>query len=190
MPGTQIKFNGYYSLIVMGNLQANGTFSEPILFTSNNPNPQTKDWKSLIIKNSNTLINNCIIEYCEQCINCSGYGPTIINSEIKRFSYTGIYCESGSPYIKYNTIHDYIDPNNYTNQGIWIQIVSTAIIECNRIFDGSGYGIYTDSDIDIFNNIIYNINHVERGNGIATTNWSKANIRNNYIHNCQNGMNL
>ncbi|MBW8049376.1 MAG: T9SS type A sorting domain-containing protein [Cytophagales bacterium] len=185
--GTNIKFNGNYTFTVDGKLTAIGTEVDPIIFTSNILSPNEGDWNQLDINNSQTVIDHCIIEYCKTCINSSDYSPTISNNEIRYFSDDGIYSLKGSPLITNNVIHDYYS-NPYA-RGIWIQSTSNAIVDCNTVYNGLGYGIYSSSTILIKNNIIYNITGSDRGYGIDVRH-AISTINNNHIYFCRIGINI
>ena len=46
-PGVEIRFGGYFSIIVNGSLSAVGTQSDKIVFTSNKVNPAEGDWNTI-----------------------------------------------------------------------------------------------------------------------------------------------
>ena len=60
-PGTDVKFNGFYSLIVNGNLTAVGTPGNRINITSNQSSPSIADWYSIRVNS----IGNCELVYCD-----------------------------------------------------------------------------------------------------------------------------
>jgi len=76
-PGVQVKFNSGERLLVSGDLIAIGTETEPILFTSNLPNPQPGDWGNIEFLEgslptqvdpsgnylSGSILKHCIVEY-------------------------------------------------------------------------------------------------------------------------------
>lgn len=68
--GTEIKFDGYYSLIVNGTLKAIGDENNIINFTSNKTNPTNKDWNQIRINSSSisSEINYCLINYGHEAI--------------------------------------------------------------------------------------------------------------------------
>jgi len=61
-PGVEVRFNENTGVIVNGSLNAEGTVSDSILFTSSQPNPQLGDWTGIQINGSAELIF-CSIEY-------------------------------------------------------------------------------------------------------------------------------
>lgn len=85
-PGTQVKFNGNYSLTVYGTLLANGAPGDTIIFTSNQSVPMPGDWGSIILQYSDgSVLDHVKYLYATNGIN--GYGNqnlsvTITNSVI------------------------------------------------------------------------------------------------------------
>jgi len=182
LPGTKIKFDSSYKFTIEGKLLAIGSDSNRITFTSNLSIPKKGDWGGLIVKNSNTIIDNCIIEYCKTGINCSVVGPTIINNKIRSFVQTGIFCDAGSATIINNEIYDFNSTSS--RWGIWIGTLSNAPVECNYIHDGAS-GISVGSSISVKNNKIFKIRTVEKeGYGLKITYGSAPDIINNYINDC------
>ena len=60
--GTQLKFDGDYSIQVQGKLIAEGTSEDRINFTSNQNPPAPGDWKNIFFSNAD---NGCSLEYCD-----------------------------------------------------------------------------------------------------------------------------
>ncbi len=185
-PGTIITFNGNYFLKAIGTLKAKGIDSLKIIFTSN-LKQRAGDWNQITLNNSASIIENCIIEYSTIGFDFSGCSPTISNNEIRNFSTGGIYGSSGSPLIFNNKIHNFYGQEY--SWGIWIEGSSLARLECNTIFDGRGYGIITNSDNIVKNNIIRNIKYNStKGYGINVGNHGKPQIVNNFIDSCRIGI--
>ncbi|MBI5099602.1 MAG: right-handed parallel beta-helix repeat-containing protein [Nitrospirae bacterium] len=72
-PGVEVRFMGYYTGLYIGNswyltgvLKAQGTPSNPIVFTSNNPTPAPGDWMLIQFEDksvSASILEHVIIEY-------------------------------------------------------------------------------------------------------------------------------
>lgn len=63
-PDVVIKFDGYYTFYVDGNLNAIGNQTYDIIFTRNELNPSVTDWQGIKIKqNGRAHIENCNISY-------------------------------------------------------------------------------------------------------------------------------
>lgn len=184
-PGTNIKFNGYYSITVDGSLIANGTPLNTILFTSNLPSPAPGSWNRITVNGNSSVFNNCILEYFVwglEIVNCS---PIVTNNEFKKFTGTAIQASYCSSIISKNWIHDY-QSNEYTD-GIAYDGSSNIIVECNKIHDGGGYGIRPYGGGIVRNNVIYNITGSSRGYAMGCGAGTTARIENNYLHNCNSG---
>jgi len=65
-PGVTVKFNPGKALVIQGGgrLVANGTGSQPIIFTSNRtPPPASCDWETIRLFSNNNIVRYSIIEY-------------------------------------------------------------------------------------------------------------------------------
>lgn len=185
--GTPIKFNGSYSVTANGTLTAAGTSTAPILFTSNLPSPAPGDWNRIVVNSSESFFSNCILEYSTYGFELNNCHPYITGNEIRNFNGTGIYGNNASAFISKNHIHDF--NSSIYAQGITFDGYSNYMtVECNEIHDGGGYGIRPFSAAMVRNNVIYNINGVSRGIGMDFGGGCVAQIENNYIHDCNIGM--
>lgn len=184
-PGTNIRFNGTYSITANGILNATGNSSSPIIFTSNMTSPAPADWKGIFIYNAGSVVKYCLFDYCESGVWMFNYSAIIANNEIRNFNYIAIYGENSSSEVNNNWIHEY-------NSSIYSQGISwssgTPTIECNVIHDGGGYGIRAYSGL-VRNNDIYNILGSTRGFGMEFS-YGMPKVQNNYIHNCNTGMKI
>lgn len=183
-PGTKIKFNGYYSLIVNGTLNAVGSESNYINFTSNSTSPTNIDWNQILINSSSTAsqLKYCIVEYGKKD-NDDNIGIVhvlgelnIENCIIQYSQETGISSRGNTKTI--NILNNKISNCSY---GIAIDLGKSAniignkifninligmrigtnststIVQSNQISNCGFYGIQSWSDIVINNNILYNI---------------------------------
>jgi hypothetical protein len=64
-PGVEVRFDGNYALVVRGTLSAEGTASQPIRFTSNQPSPAPGDWAFIDFRAEGTasVLRHAIVEY-------------------------------------------------------------------------------------------------------------------------------
>lgn len=63
-PGVKLHFESGSGITVSGSIQAIGTISEPILFTSNKSDPRVGAWKGIVVKpGSSATLKHCRIEY-------------------------------------------------------------------------------------------------------------------------------
>jgi photosystem II stability/assembly factor-like uncharacterized protein len=138
-------------IIINGTLQAAGTETNPIKFTSLATNPQPRDWYGIrILTNGQT--------YCDYAHILYGYaGVTATSAQnlnitfglIQNNSQYGLKLSGTSVSIKDNTI------DNNGAYGIWTNSCAGSI-ERNTITRHSGYGIWIKGSTDISGNIINN----------------------------------
>jgi parallel beta-helix repeat protein len=161
-PGTIIRFDGYYRLLIRGSLEANGEPGKEISFTSNKDKPSQGDWEGIIFygEKSGGFLKNCRIHYafknfiwksspfiqsCTFTMNnyalyCSySKSAKIIENSITKNNF-GIYCDYSSPLIQKNTITD----NSY---GIYCVLSSAPIVGDNSIAANSEKDIYMDDSL-------------------------------------------
>ena len=60
-PGVEVYFADYYEILVEGNIQAIGTETDSIIFTSLQSTPQADDWKYVKLYYSDL---SCNFDYC------------------------------------------------------------------------------------------------------------------------------
>ncbi|MBI9068667.1 MAG: hypothetical protein JEZ09_15325 [Salinivirgaceae bacterium] len=117
--GTVLKFTNGSVIDVAywdansGQIVANGSVDEPVVFTSNSPSPAKGDWKGLYFYNgvNGTNLNNCKVEYAGSsdymgavALSESGNGTILFtNSEISNSNSYGITVDDESS-LDYSTI--------------------------------------------------------------------------------------
>ncbi len=148
-PGTALAFDPDTRLIIghetdpdlPGALNAAGSESSKIIFTSNG-NPQAPgDWKGILLgthlENEPSRLIHCIIEYGGQFladnIDCGGNSPVIYYMVSRYSAGNGLLCE-GSPLIFE------CEFNSNTGSGIYIRNGSPDIID-THIYDNMGCGL-------------------------------------------------
>lgn len=137
-PGVQVLFNESTSLIIDGILNATGTSTNPIIFTSNSSTPTKGDWNSIKIRGINSIISNAIISYADKGVEIDGGLVKIINSTIFENNYgiLGFNLHQGDLIIQNNSIH------NSLYENLRIQDLSGNIVNYyinnNKFFHGSG----------------------------------------------------
>jgi hypothetical protein len=75
-PGVTVKFDGKFSLVVNGTLNATGTASNPIIFTSNQSAPLKGDWDRIRLHGKNNTMHYCEISF--------GHYPLYIMGETQK----------------------------------------------------------------------------------------------------------
>jgi hypothetical protein len=83
MPGVKIVPQNcpatYYLAQIFGNLEAQGTFNEPIIFTSSCANPQAGDWQGIYFNNASGIFKNVEFSYGGKALNPFSSGLSKIN---------------------------------------------------------------------------------------------------------------
>jgi hypothetical protein len=109
-PGTLVRFDGRYQLIVDGTLVADGTPDEPIRFTSNHANPAPGDWRRISFQNgsvdatldssgtyvSGSIVRYAILEYGDSAVYIDDAGPFIALNRVDKMDSTCCGLSGGS----------------------------------------------------------------------------------------------
>ncbi|MBC2716644.1 MAG: right-handed parallel beta-helix repeat-containing protein, partial [Desulfobacteraceae bacterium] len=152
--GTTLYAGSASSTRHWGAIFAQGTASEPIIFTSNEAVPSPGDWKGIYFRNdtdgNSTLLEHCIIEYggylTTSNVYCYSVSPTIRNCEIHKSSVHGIYLNNASPVITDNII------KNNVLDGIYGNDLSKPQINGNDFRDTDNDGIRQRYAVNIYPN--------------------------------------
>ena len=175
-PGTRIEFNtnadlrignSYNSSIYYGALNAEGSETEPIVFTSHQAEPAPGDWQGIHFNQGtrmDSLMSNCIIEYTSRNIYINNAGPEIRNCTFRHGSGYGVQIQEGSPTISDNIFLNnslsamYSVPDGLSqvtgNQGAGNghdAIEVSGRIDTNAIWRNQALPFYVSNDIDIYN---------------------------------------
>jgi hypothetical protein len=177
-PGCVIKFNSGASLLVNGNVQAVGSNTDKIIFTSfkdddcgttpacgdtngdsNNSTPNHGDWQgiSFINGSSNSNFEHAYFRF-------GGHGLGVIGAAVKA---------ENSPLIIKNSIFE-----NNLNRGLYL-VNSTATIDSNQFLDQTDPDMgssFNATAIDVFGGSGQIVNNYLKNNnyGIALSDWSDA----------------
>ena len=144
-PGVQVQFADGFSLFVQGSLNATGTDSSPIVFTSSRLSPSRGVWGTIKFMGSKSeyfLIKNAYVEFAV-------YGVTVAGSGLGKIEKSRIYdCSNSGLYI--------VDESNL--------IVRDNLIDHNT--NGITYDQTTHSEIVFLGNTIrYNDQSGARASG-------------------------
>ncbi len=183
--GTSIRFNGHYSITANGVFSAVGSQSSPIIFTSNKINPTSNDWHGIVLNTPGSIIEKCSLEYFFIGVEINNCNPSISENEFRNFYGSAIVTNNSSSIIQNNWIHDFKDYE--WSIGIQLEGTGGAIVECNKIHNGGGRGVFANTNGIVRNNEIYNINEI--GWGILV-NYNSPRIENNFIHHCKVGIDI
>ncbi|UCE38511.1 MAG: right-handed parallel beta-helix repeat-containing protein [Thermoplasmata archaeon] len=149
-PGVEVKFDGYYSLIVHGSIYAIGTEGNRITITSNKGVPAPKDWVQIeIYGGAHAEIKYCDISYAWDGL----YFWSSSNNLVSNCSFTSNF---GSGIYLYTSSDNNIITNNYvsgSNFGIHLWSSSNNNISNNILSNnGNGIHLWKSSNIHIIGN--------------------------------------
>jgi parallel beta-helix repeat protein len=152
-PGVEVLFNDGYGLYINnGTLNASGTSSSMIKFTTNSTSPWPGNWTAIQVNlKGKATIRYCNITYATYGIYLyQSSGNIIQNNNISDNSY-GIYLYQSSGNVIQNSN---ISDNSY--YGIWLDGSSGNDIQNNSISDNDWRGVtlYSSHDNIILNNTI------------------------------------
>jgi len=157
-PGVVVKFENERSLQIDGQLIARGTAENPIIFTSNQPNPSPGDWGYILFTDSSvdatydsdgnyvsgSILEHCIVEYAggvsvsnNGAVRINNAHPLINDCIIKNNKAPGIYAWGLTGTFK---ITNSIIRSN-KGDGIYIHHGNNTISN-NLISDNTGSGIH------------------------------------------------
>ncbi len=166
-PGVTILFAEPFSFVIKGEIQASGTASQPILFSSYSEEPTRLDWNNILFDgaSNNSVMEHVIVEYASVddvaepyyigAISIAGCSPTLRNIEVRMCYNTAIFCDDGASPLLEN-----ININNVGMYGIYCAKNSGPHIQGVEISTVQGYGIYCwrNSSPQINNVLIHNVN--------------------------------
>ena len=163
--GATISFEGHYSIFVEGGLDAVGTATEPVLFTSGLDYREPGDWGSIQFNSSSgssSTISNAVFDYGEVGVTCMGASPTVSDSTFTKNLFSGIYASGSGSSIENNTISG--------NMGHGIHIVGSSLMIYGNLVSGNGAdGVLVQSASSVsmlYNDVVSNSNdgvHIEGG---------------------------
>ncbi len=159
-PGVEVKFDGLFSLIVNGTLNATGTPSQPIKFTSNQSSPAKGDWLRIRLQGRNNTLDYCEISYGNYPLYIMGpkTNNNITNCKIFNNTGDGIYLKQTTNNTIDNATVSFSDSNGITLLDSENNIINNSIIK-----DNSAFGTYFRSSK---NNRIENTN-ISNNDGIG-----------------------
>jgi parallel beta-helix repeat protein len=162
-PAVQVMFGGNFSLIVQGNLIADGTQTKEINFTSNNLNPNPEYWGTIQLNDTNSYASliNCIVEYATDGITLEAGKLAVQNSQVCNNG-NGIVATGGTLETNGTTFE------NNVESGVLVENDGQVLFYNNNLTlnsDGITLATNQGSQVDIEQNIFLNNTH----SGISLT---------------------
>ncbi len=149
-PGVEINFQGHYKFIVNGNLQAVGTETDSIIFTTDNI---STGWAGIRFVNADTtsLLSRCVIKYGKSTGSWpdnSGGGVSLWDSDItiencyftNNFSENlggGLFCWGSNPTVNYSVFRN--NDCSYDGGAIYLYFSDANINYCEVIENHASY---------------------------------------------------
>jgi hypothetical protein len=197
-PGTNVIFNSSSGITVDGRLIAIGSIEDSIYFTSSKPQPKPGDWKGIYlspISDGNSVLKYCKVEFADSAVRNYSQNLIVERTKISNFFREGLFSYGATSTFLNNTICDFVKSGEMKAvQGTAISIWDSSLVRCNHIFNGYGIGIIANGNGLIENNIIHDLHIPDDGFGSEFTNTAIVNgyfsprIINNYIYNCEGGI--
>ena len=141
IPGTEVRFDGYYELVVDHGsaLHVEGDEFNLVLITSNDPSPVPGSWARITVQgDQQSSFEYCTIEYASAGIRVGGANPApwIYYCTIRHCG-TAIVIVSSSPTVEMCDLYGCL------GQAVWIMgNASNPAITFNDICDNPGWSIY------------------------------------------------
>ncbi|MCA9407326.1 MAG: fibronectin type III domain-containing protein, partial [Candidatus Omnitrophica bacterium] len=182
-PGTVIRFDGNFFLKVSGQMIAEGTATQPIVFTSNKTTPAISNWQYLELNNL-SRIKNARIEYADSGLFTNNSG-IVIENVISEHNRVGFFIQGGTTSLSNITARNNVE-GIHLSKGTLAQITqSTITTNQDGIFidlDETGTNKNNTPNIiqnKIFNNINFNIKTKAASAAFSHQN-KKINAKNNW----------
>jgi hypothetical protein len=161
--GVEVRFDGNFTFRVDGSLYAYGNKNNPIVFTSNKPEPATGDWNMIEFTgkvSDSFIMNHSVVECARNGLTIESAGETVIEkSEFTRVSESGVHVVGESNIVlNENTFQS--EKNGVSASGT---VFSGMVITNNRIIssNGDGIGLHTFNqkchiyNVTISSNVIF-----------------------------------
>lgn len=188
-PGVKVLFGHGASLIIEGEITAQGTAQEPILFTSASENPIDGDWGNLRFVTADTTpaydesgayVKGSRLEYC-----VIEFGGMPAKGTSKEYLGGAIHCRKSSPYLRNLTIRHnrgQFGGGIYCHEFASPYIEDCLFLENSAIQSGGGLACFFYSNAIVKHNVFQANQAGEHGGGIYFS-FSSPQILNNVIEN-------
>ncbi|UCG45699.1 MAG: right-handed parallel beta-helix repeat-containing protein, partial [Candidatus Bathyarchaeota archaeon] len=181
-PGVEVRFGGWYSLVVQGRLIAVGEENNTITFTSNREEPNSGDWPAIEFNRAeSSIMEYCIVEYGENGITISDSAIDLRYNEVAYSRESGIRIAGDNQVtIQNNTL----DSNKIGILLIGAQVSGVSITD-NLIMSNTQSGIQLGADsyndLILLNNILSANENGFHVTGLASTHITQNSISYNTI---------
>jgi parallel beta-helix repeat protein len=166
LAGTEVRFNGFYFMMVEGTLLVNGSAIDPAFFTYNGTTPSPADWLGIFVRGE-THISHANVSYADIGIRIDSSFNTVNDSFFYRNDVAIALAAGTDNVIRNNTCY------NSTYSGI---VVSQST--SNQLIGNNATG-NNDSGIWLFettgNLVQQNMLHLNNWNGIRISGSSSSN---------------
>lgn len=145
-PGTAFQFTAGRKLMVSGALQASGTSSQRVRFTSAKAYPAKNDWAGIEVGLGGTVnLNYARIEYATNCLDFNA-GQGAITRSLIRFCETGVYVRAKSnPTINLSNEISNNDYGIYVRGDLVLANHPAPVVNGNSLFANALYNYYAVS---------------------------------------------
>jgi hypothetical protein len=144
-PGVEVRFNGSFTFRVAGSLYAIGNENNPVVFTSNKPEPNHGDWNTIEftgVASDSLIMKHSVVKYAKSGLTTKSIGRVVIEKcEFMNASESGIHVMGESNImIRDNAIKT--DGHGIYAEG---EVSSGIIATGNYVVSSHAHGIYFSS---------------------------------------------
>ncbi len=166
LAGTEVRFNGFYYLLVDGTLLVNGTAIDPVAFTYNGTTPSPEDWMGIFLTGE-AHINHANVSYADIGVRIDSSYITVNDSFFFKNDLAVVLSTGSDNLIRNNTFYN----SNKSGILVW-QSTSNRLIGNNATRNGdTGIWLYETTGNLVQQNTLYR----NRGNGIRISGMSWSN---------------
>lgn len=148
-PGADIRFLSGAQLTINGSINAQGSESDVIHFTSASSSPAPGNWDGILINNTDDpcIIEYATVEYAVYGVQCQFSSPVSITHSTLHHNQNGIYVRSSASNTQYvDILYNTISQN--TNYGLYFYDDQDTRVGNTLITQNSQHGIYSRTNAD------------------------------------------
>jgi hypothetical protein len=133
LPGTQVRFNGFYSITGEGVIKALGSPGNRILFTSGRQVKSRQDWDMIQLSSLSSVFDYCVFENATFAMNFQQGSANVTNCVIREGIGAG-YFGAGHPVISNNEVYN-LGTSSKGAMGFWLEGSASGTVSCNYLHD-------------------------------------------------------